>query len=272
MLDPWALRLSRLKKALAALLFEGKHLRRAGCLHALTEAEARACRAYGLRNPIAVIPNGIDLPSPCAEGVAPWPQEAGRVLLFLGRIHPKKGLANLLSAWARLRQDRLPAAGDWTLAIAGWDQNGHEAELREQQRELDLGASVMFVGPLYGAAKAAALRDAAAFVLPSFSEGLPMAVLEAWAHKLPVIMTPACNLPQGFQAGAAVRVESNAGDLCRGLGEMIDMAQQERRQMGLRGQRLVADAFAWPRIAGQMKAVYTWLLGGGRIPDHVQIR
>jgi poly(glycerol-phosphate) alpha-glucosyltransferase len=270
MLDPWALRQSRWKKRLASFLFECRHLRRAACLHALTVAEARACRAYGLENPVAVIPNGIDLPESGPRLPAPWGGDAdgcGPALLFLGRIHPKKGLCNLLSAWAQVRRDRGAAARDWLLVIAGWDQGGHEAELREQQRQLDLGAAVRFVGPVHGPDKAAAFRHAEAFVLPSFSEGLPMAVLEAWAHGLPAVLTPECNLPQGFAAGAALRVKPDARDLARGLHELLDLSAAQRRSMGARGRDLVAQQFTWPHIAAAMHATYDWVLGAGPRPS-----
>ncbi|MGO8698095.1 MAG: glycosyltransferase [Limisphaerales bacterium] len=147
MLDPWAMRNSRWKKAIAYFLFEGSHLRRARCLHALCESEARAMRELKLKNAIAIIPNGIDLPESREQKAEsrnpPWHGiiEPGRkVLLFLSRIHPKKGLVNLLKAWAEVRRSELRGqrSGEWVLAIAGWDQGGHEAELKKLATELGL--------------------------------------------------------------------------------------------------------------------------------------
>ena len=136
MLDPWALKNSRWKKLIAYSLFEREHLSGARCLRALCASEAQSIRRLQLKNDIAVIPNGIDLPMDSAPSAPPWKEfvEPGKkVLLFLSRIHPKKGLVNLLKAWAKNRKPE-----EWVLAIAGWDQGGHELELKQLATELKL--------------------------------------------------------------------------------------------------------------------------------------
>jgi glycosyltransferase involved in cell wall biosynthesis len=287
MLDPWALKNSRWKKVIAWRLFEHGHLRAARCLRALCLSEARSIRQLQLKNDIVVIPNGIDLPAGPAPSAPPWRQvvEPGRkVLLFLSRIHPKKGLVNLLKAWAKNRklENGNHASEDWILAIAGWDQGGHESELKQLATELGLAwsdirepqngqprpaqFSLLFLGPQFNAAKAACYHHCDAFVLPSFSEGLPMVVLEAWAYSKPVIMTPECNLPEGFQAGAAIRVETSAASIFSGLNELWGMSAADRSAMGLRAQGLVVERFTWSRVADQLQSVHQWILGGGPKP------
>ena len=303
MLDPWALQHSRWKKNLAAKIFENHNLRTATCLHALCEAEAKAFRAFGLKNPICVIPNGIDLPQienaenlkteDVKEGGSQKPEvrsqkangnefqvsgfsvsdfASGRkTLLYLGRIHPKKGLANLVKAWAALEKSEVRSQkSEWTLAIAGWDQGGHEKELRRLSAECGIRDSVVFLGSKFGEEKAACYRNCDAFILPSFSEGLPMVVLEAWAHGKPVLMTPQCNLPEGFAGNAALRIEPETDSIGAGLRRLFEMSADERRDMGARGRSLAARRFAWPGIASEMKAVYEWVLGGGAKPECVQ--
>jgi poly(glycerol-phosphate) alpha-glucosyltransferase len=130
---------------------------------------------------------------------------------------------------------------------------------------------VHFVGPQFGAEKAATFSGADAFVLPSLSEGLPMAVLEAWAHGLPVLMTPGCNLPEGFSFGAGVEMTPAPDAIADGLRTLFAMSDAERSRMGERGRRLVAERFAWPRVAEQMLAVYRWVLGQGPMPDSVML-
>ena len=262
MLDPWTLRRSRWKKRLAARWFENEHLRRAACLRALNQDEAAAFRAYGLRNPIAIVPNGVDLPDETAPAIG-----SSRTLLFLGRIDPKKGLAELLRAWRRV----VAAAGadGWHLQITGWGDPGYVAAMQALARDLDLGRHVTFTGPLFGEGKADAFRNAAAFVLPSFSEGLPMAVLEAWSHGLPVLMTRACNLPEGFTAGAAIRIETDPEAMAKTLVAFMQTPASERRAMGEAGRRLVEERFTWDRVAADMHEVYTWVLGGGPPPSCV---
>ncbi len=255
MLDPWAIKHSYWRKRLAGVMYERRHLMNAACLHALCSAEADAIRRYGLTNPVCVIPCGIDLP--VLGHTESTRQE--KVLLFLGRIHPKKGLVHLLTAWKRLQRDGASAAIGWELWIAGWDQESHEADLRRWCAEQGLQRSIRFIGPKFGVEKDSVLRSADAFVLPSFSEGLPVSVLEAWAYGLPVAMTAHCNLPQGFAVGAAVCIDTTAMSIARGVLDVIAMTDEERSVMGMRGRRLVEEQFSWASYAEQMYSVYSWM-------------
>ncbi len=270
MLDAWALRNAAWKKQLAGRLFERAHLEGAACLHALCDAEAAAIRACGLKNPICILPNGVDLPAaPSTHPTPAWADRlpAGRrVLLFLGRIHPKKGLLNLLQAWTRL-----PAPPDWQLVVAGWDQGGHQQELEQFAATHGLRDQITFVGPLHGPAKSAAYAHAHAFILPSFSEGLPMTVLEAWAHGLPVLMTAACNLPEGFAEGAAIEIVTDPDIMARSLLQFFSAGEHERAALGLNGRALVQNKFDWTRIAGEMLSVYRWVTGAEPRPVCVHI-
>ncbi|MCB2218436.1 glycosyltransferase [Desulfofustis glycolicus] len=273
MLDAWALKNSVWKKRVAAIAYENKHLRGAACIHALCQEEYRAVRLYGLKNPVAIIPNGVDLPK--LDTVATVPEwalslPAGcKVLLFLGRIHPKKGLSNLIFAWKMIRERSLTSFRDWHLVVAGWDQQGHEQQLKNLAAELDVADNIHFVGPQFDADKHASLTRADAFILPSLSEGLPMAVLEAWSHGLPVLMTPECNLPEGFAANAAVFMTHESASIGEALVKLFAMSADQRRSMGLRGRQLVSERFFWPTIATKMKEVYTWVLEGSIEPECV---
>lgn len=305
MLDPWAVRNSAWKKRIALAVYERRHLEKASCIRALCDAEAQAIRRFGLRNPICIIPNGIDVPEIGNQKTEnrnlPWAGyvEPGRkALLYLGRIHPKKGLANLIRAWSKIQkaENGKQKAEEWVLAIAGWDQGGHEDELKRLATELgiqwadvrtggttgqqDNGTtgpqsvvsgrwSVVFLGPQFNEAKATCYRNCDAFILPSFSEGLPMVILEAWAYGKPVIMTPQCNLPEGFAAGAAIRIEPNTESLAQGLRMLFQSSISDLQSTGACGRALVAGRFAWPKIATEMKSVYEWVLGGGAKPECV---
>jgi glycosyltransferase involved in cell wall biosynthesis len=274
MLDPWALRNSRWRKRIVGVLYEYRHLRDAACIHATCQAELEAIRAFGLCNPVCVVPNGVDIPDDF-EGVAsalPWRQfvpEGRRVLLYLGRLHPKKGLASLLRAWAALWKDVPSKAEEWTLVVAGWDESDHAAQLKELVSKFSIEASVCFVGPLYGDDKAAAYRHADAFVLPSLSEGLPLVVLEAWSYRLPVVMTGACNLPEGFAADAALESGTRPEELATTLAKLIGLSDAGRKHMGERGRALVENRFTWSSAASKMAHVYRWVLGKAERPDFV---
>jgi len=273
MLDPWAVRNSAWKKRLAGLLFEDAHLRRATCLHALGESEYEAIRTYGLKNPVAIIPNGVDLPEVRRETLRPeWSSvysAKDKVAMFLGRIHPKKGLSNLLRAWSEVLKKLPSPAEPWRLVIAGWDQGGYQGELERLTDSLELGRKVQFVGPQFDQQKSASLIRADAFILPSFSEGLPIAVLEAWSYRLPVLMTPQCNLSEGFAVGAGIEALPEVASLSRALAKLFTMSESDRLAMGNKGRMLVEDRFTWPVVADEMCAVYSWVLGQGSQPSCV---
>jgi glycosyltransferase involved in cell wall biosynthesis len=272
MLDQWALAQSSAKKRAALALFERSNLAGA-TIHALCNSEVIAVRALGIRAPITVIPNGTDLPAISLEPTTQpvWhgrlPSDA-HVMLFLGRIHPKKGLASLIQAMAR--ELATVEAGCWYLVVAGWDQEGHRAELQALVEENDLDDRVHFVGPVFGREKLAALSAAQLFVLPSFSEGLPMSVLEAWACNLPVLMTPQCNLPEGAAARAAWIVEPDPASLAAKLAEVLDMPAEVRAEFGRNGARLVTERFNWEVVEAQFTALYKSLANGGERPKLAQ--
>ena len=259
MLDPWAVRNSAWKKKLVGWVFANESLRKASCIHALCQSEAESIRAYGLRGPVAIIPNGVDLPKIETSSSKPQTPNEKKQLLFLGRIHPKKGLKELIDAWV---MEHGAWRREWQLVIAGWDDGGYEQGLRNQVNELGAGDSIKFAGPKFGNEKEALLRSADAFILPSLSEGLPMSILEAWSYGLPVMMTDFCNIPEGFHHAAALRIEPNAASIAHGLAQLRTMSNTDLGAMGAKGRELVERQFTWDKIARDMKAVYEWCLGG----------
>jgi poly(glycerol-phosphate) alpha-glucosyltransferase len=268
MLDPWAIKNSYWKKRVAGFLYENNYLQHASCIRALCRAEADAIRAYGLKNPIAIIPNGIHRPTQVTNLVPPWSHKIkpdAKVLLYLGRLHPKKGLLNLLRAWKSIGKE----SADWVLVIAGWDQGGHENELKKFVAANELEESIVFAGPLFGETKASAFQNANAFILPSFSEGLPIVVLEAWSNRLPVLMTPQCNIPEAFPGGAALRIEPDSESIARGLCAIFRMSHTEGQLMAEQGLNLISQRFTWSKVARDLHTVCEWLLEGGPVPENV---
>lgn len=269
MLDSWALAHSRWKKRLVGKLFEDAHLRSAGCIHALNLSEARSIRSFGLSNPIAVIPNGVVVPSGAESEFGPlpdgWPQSR-QVVLFIGRLHSKKGLLPLVDGWAA--SDPLKRRG-WHLVIAGWDDGNHVADVQQRIADNGVDAEVTLIGPLYGRSKEATLQAADAFVLPSQSEGLPMAVLEAWSYGLPSLISGACNLPEAFEAHAAIRCEPNTDSVRAALGQLFGMPVGARRAMGTAAGSLVEDDFSLDVVTRRMADVYRWLLLDEAMPECV---
>jgi glycosyltransferase involved in cell wall biosynthesis len=275
MLEPWATRRRPLKKRFMSFLNENACLGEAACIRALTTLEANAIRARGLLNPVCVLPNGMDVPEAGREAHPAWRDKVPigkNILLYLGRIHPKKGLPDLLRAWHLLREEGPVTARNWHLVIAGWNQDGHEDELRQLVSLMGLCASVHFVGPQFGRDKSATYQAATAFVLPSLSEGLPMTVLEAWAHRLPVLMTPECNLLEAFEAKAALGAEPNISGLAQGLETLFGLDALDRKRMADRAYDLMKERFSWNIIGAQMHDVCRWLLGEIEQPACVSAR
>lgn len=268
MLDTWAVQNSGWKKKIVGYLFEYDNLKNADCLKALCQSEYESLRSFGLKNPIAIIPNGIDLPS---DDIVIKRNTTQKILLFVGRIHPKKGIRELILAINILNQRHPQFFAQWRVRIAGWDQNGHTQELINLTNKLGLSEVINFIGPVFESQKQKELCEANAFVLTSFSEGLPMSVLEAWAYKLPVLMTDFCNLPEGFLAKAAIRVEPTANSICQGLIELFSMDESELEQMGKNGLDLVKQKFTWKQVANQTCLLYKWLLGASPKPEFVVI-
>jgi glycosyltransferase involved in cell wall biosynthesis len=277
MLAPWALRNSAWKKRLVRALWEDAAHRSAACFHVNSEAEHLTLRRHGLRIPICIIPNGIDLPAGQSSEVSSLVSDLASVargrnlLLYLGRLHRKKNLLNLIRAWKEALNSHPSILNSWMLAIAGWDQGGHEAQLRQLTTDLRLLTSIIFLGPRFGADRDACYRACDAFVLPSLSEGLPMTVLEAWAYAKPVLMTSECNLPEGFVAGAALQTGTTSKQIAARLKQLVEMSDDDRKAMGARGRDLVAETFSWPRIGEQMRWVYEWVLGGGTAPETIRL-
>lgn len=273
MLDPWAFAQHRRRKTLLWWAYERSCLQRAATLQALCPAEAQALRALGLSAPIALIPNGVVLPDPSAaeRNALPPPCWAEtiptgeQVLLFLGRFHHKKGLQPLLQAWQAVAAEA--ARTGWWLALVGYGDGGQ----LEQQLRASPVPRALACGPVFGAEKQAVLASASAFVLPSHSEGLPMAALEAMAHQLPCLLSSACNLPEAFRAGAALPAEPDPAALAASLRQLFALSAAGRAAMGAAGQALVQQRFSWPVVAEQTRELYRWILGGGERPAFVEL-
>jgi poly(glycerol-phosphate) alpha-glucosyltransferase len=269
MLDPWALTQSATKKRIALHLFEADNLENAKILHALSASEVAHIRNFGLRNPVAVIPNGVDIPSHTASvGRVTEP----RIMLFLGRIHPKKGLAELIEAWAGTLAIAPGLRQAWRVHIAGWDDGGHEAKLRRRINQLGLNEVFAFLGGVYGEAKDRAFRDASAFILPSHGEGLPISALEAAAHGLPLFLTRQCNLPELFSDGAGFEITPEPAALARELAERLGADYALMAASGERARRIAAERFSWSSVLNQYLALYEWAVAGGSPPTGLDVR
>jgi poly(glycerol-phosphate) alpha-glucosyltransferase len=141
--------------------------------------------------------------------------------------------------------------------------------LLQKTKELGIEESVQFIGGQFGANKEACFIDADAFILPSFSEGLPMAVLEAWAYKLPVLITPYCNLPEGVTHKAAIEIETSVESIAEGIQKLKAMDEESLAEIGENGFQLVLNKFTWEQVARSTNNLYQWIMGKGPKPNFV---
>lgn len=261
MLEAWDLKNNRLKKRLYSLLFQRRALRQASCLRALSEREASDYRSYGLRNPIAIVPNGV---APIAR-VNPvtflekyLQLMEKRVVLFLSRVHRKKGLLELLRAWPSVMRRH----SDVHLLIAGREYEDTGVIARQMIQTLGISQAVTFCGVLNGADKIGALSAATLFCLPSHSEGMSVAVLEALSIGLPVVITRACNVDGVADSGAGYVTSPNVSELTDAICAGLSLTREGWRAMSESARLLAQCRYGWSLSGEIMRSVYDWLLGG----------
>ena len=270
-LQEWAIKKSKWKKKLALALYESNNFRNAGCFHAVSEQEVGYIRDFGIKSPVAVIPNGVPdqwLKSVgdgerfrCKFGIS----SERRILLFLSRITPKKGLPMLLRALHAQNAWRT----DWVLVIAGADEFGHQAEVEAIVRNLGLEANVQFVGPVFDQIKRDAFAAAELFVLPSYSEGAPIVILEALAAGVPVVATKASPWNDLEKYGCGWLTDINPAGISAVLEEAFKTAPPDLAGMGKRGFDLVRQKYTWEQSGLKSLQLYDWLLGRAERPEFV---
>jgi glycosyltransferase involved in cell wall biosynthesis len=259
-LAPWALGRTRLLKRLLWPL-QRRVLESADLLHATSEVEYDQIRSMGFLKPVAVIPNGIDLP--------PLPTSRSgneaRTLLFLSRLHPTKCVDRLLLAWQQL-QHLHPR---WRLVVAGPGETAYERLLQDLATELNL-ERVRFPGPLYGAAKSRVYFDADLFVLPTHSENFGVVVAEALAHGCPTLVSRGAPWSRLAEKGCGWWIENDVATLIKTLDAAMRLPRDELQAMGRRGRAWMERDFAWDSVAERMEAAYRWIVEGGDPPAWVR--
>lgn len=261
MLDDWAVNNKRWKKALYAALVERRNCEGARCVHALTRAEAINYRSFGIRRPIAIVPNGITVPTSLSsrQFLEAHPHlKDRRIVLFLGRIHPKKGVDLVCRAWPSINRSH----PDAHLVIAGPDFENSQSRIEAIVEDTGMRRHVTFTGMLRGSMKWSALASCDIFILPSHSEGLSVSVLEAMGAARPVVVTRQCNIPEVRNYSCGIEIEPRPKEIVDSVSALLSLNTSQLSALGRNGQLLVRNRFSWPTIGGQMTSLYRWAMGG----------
>ncbi len=251
---------SKIKKLFWPLL-QQPSLKSVSCFHATCEAEYLDIRRMGFNQPVAIIPNGIDIPR-----LIDKKSNNFKTLLFLGRIHPNKGLDMLLPAWKAI-QNNFP---DWNLKIVGPDNNGYLLKMKKLSENLLL-ERVEFVGSLYGDDKWQAYAKADLFILPSYSENFGMSVAEALASGTPAIVSKGAPWNDLKKHNAGWWIELGVEPLVNCLNNVLLSDSEQFKIMGKNGRKWMNDEFSWINISKMMKKTYYWVLNGGNTPNWIKI-
>jgi len=258
-LSPWALKRGRLKKKIFGALLQYPALRRTDMWHATCEKEYNEIRAAGYRQPVAIIPIGMDLPPIQKARRA----DGRKKVVFFGRLHKVKAVDHLVLAWGKVAH-RFP---DWDLEIAGPDGGSlHELKMIVSKSKVP---RVKFTGEINGPAKYDFLSSADLYVLPSHTENFGVTVAEALACSTPVIASQGTPWDKLNQMNAGWWIPVGVEPLAEQLAMSMGMGAETLRQMGERGREWMRRDFDWSSIGMKMKRAYEWLLGKADKPEWI---
>ena len=260
-LSEYALSMSRKKKKLVYALGQRMALRRADMFIATCEKEYRDIRNFGLTQPVAIIPNGLELP--VLEG-----REKKNNVTFLGRIHKVKGVDLLIEAWKRIRREG--GVDDWRLVIAGPTMSDYAKEMQELARGEE---SISFVGELHGEAKNRLLEESAIYVLPTHTENFGISVGEALACGTAAITTTGAPWSGLVDNDCGLWIDLSVENLAKALTNMMSLPMDRLSAMGRNGREWMRRDFSWDEIAQKTAQAYEWLLypEDRELPDFVRI-
>ena len=249
MFEPWSLAQKKWKKKLAWWLYQGEDVRKAACVYTTAEMEAQHIHDLGVKTPTAVIPNGIEIDGyPCRKSA----ENVKKQVLFLSRIHEKKGIEFLIDAFARLKDD---LAG-WTLKIVGNGEEEYIVGLKKMVAEMQLQGIIQILPPVFGEAKVQLYQESSLFCLPSYSENFGMVIAEAMSCGVPVITTTNCPWEFLNETKTGWCIDLSVENLEKSLREAMSLPAEELFDIGQRASKLIAERFDYRPVAKKTKQLY----------------
>lgn len=262
MLEPWALNEKKYKKKLAWMFFQKKDILKSNCIHATSIQEAKNIRQLGFINPITVIPNGIDI------NIYPLKNNeissSKKTLLFLSRIHKKKGIDILIKAWSKIDKN---IKANWQINIAGTGEESYLNELKSLVNEKGLEHQINFIGEQYGGNKISTYHNADIFILPTHSENFGIVVAEALACGVPVITTKGAPWEELLTNKAGWWINVGEESLTNCLNKVLLYSREELQFYGNNGRNLIIQKYSIKSASKNMKDTYSWILNGSAKPN-----
>ena len=262
MLEPWSLSQKKWKKKLAWWLYQRNDVQKSVCVFTTAKMEAEHVTNLGITTCKAVIPNGIETDSyPCKTSV----DVVKKQVLFLSRVHVKKGIEVLFEVWKQIHPDY----EDWQLLVIGNGEAEYIHSLENRVECLGLKESIKILPPVFGNDKIQIYQESALFCLPSYSENFGMAIAEAMSCGTPVITTTNCpwNILNDTKTGWCI--DLNVDNLERALREALSMNPTELYDMGQKASKLIYENFDYRNVTRKTLKLYEWLLNGGEKPEFV---
>lgn len=263
MLEPWSLSQKKWKKKLALMLYQMKDLQKSACIFTTAEMEAQHVRELGVKVPMSVIPNGIETEEyPCRKNRS----EVKKQVLFLSRVHVKKGIELLLEAWKRIHE----TYPDWLLKIVGNGEEAYIKSLKAKVKELGLDSYVQISEPVFGKEKVHLYQSSSIFCLPSYSENFGMVIAEAMSCGVPVITTTNCPWEILNETNTGWCIDLSVENLEKTLREAMSMDSAELFEKGQQSSKLVFENFNYRNVAARTKELYEWILNKTEKPSFIK--
>lgn len=256
-----ALRYSRIKKFIFYHLFQKKVLKDSDLIHVTSELEYRDVRKFGLTQPIAIIPNGIDIPK-----IKYKKNKKNFKLIFLGRIHPKKGLENTIKAWTSIEK----LFPNWSFEIAGNGRKQYEDKIKKIISDTK-SKSVKHIGPLYGSDKIKFLQKADILIMPSYNENFGMVAAEALSNNTPVICGENTPWKEVIIKKCGWHISNDPETIEKTFLEAFKMSKSELFDKGKKGRLWMKKEYSWEHIANKMIKSYQWLISKKNKPEWVHL-
>ncbi len=267
-LEPWPLSQKKLKKKLSWLLYQKKDLMKASCIHATSEAEAYNIRNLGIRTPIAIIPNGINVEN---YPYLKTDNDINKTILFLSRVSSKKGVETLIKVWKSI-PDQIKS--NWVLRIVGEGDKGlddsYYLSIKKLIRDSELSNSVVLAGPKYGIDKINEYKNANLFVLPTYSENFGMVIAEAMVSGVPVITTSGTPWKILNDKKIGWWIENNGNELKNAIVEAISLTETARLHKGVESRKIIIENFSMDVVTSKYNELYNWIVDKSiRRPDFI---